>query len=723
MNSTVISVKNIKFKYPQSPKYAVEDVSFDIKKGSYTAIVGYNGSGKSSLARIICGLENQESGSVEIEPSLRIGMVFQSPKNQIVSGIVSRDTAFGPQNLKLNKSEIELRTIESLNVVQMLDRAESSTSALSLGQTQKIALSGMIALRPEILILDEALSMLDPLSRQDILEFLRYWHKAGNTIIQITHDMEVVNEAEYVIGIERGKKIFEGKKDDFLKIPQNLLILKGPELEKCPKSLLAQKSNKKVSFKVENLNYSYDKNPTLQNVNFSLYQGSLTAITGPSGSGKSTILEICSGLISAKNQEKTGENQKTLQTCKIQGISRPSMAQQNAAAALFETFAADDVAFGPLNKGVKGKKLKELVKNSMDLAAIPFDDFGERQTFSLSGGEQRRLSIAGILALDSDIIFFDEPTAGLDSMARYKVLTMMKELTKSGKTVLFSTHKEDEAEYADREIKIQKGSIIEDSCPVKEDDIEDNLEELESYSSAGMLKGLRNSQHFLQISTTKKTALIRKFFPWVKILLFLTLFITSMCIKSLPVCIAGLLISFAYAHLSGFEFKKLMITYLKILPFLLIFSLFQMIFHPPIPGEIHFTEWKWFLVTPSKIIFVIASLIRTFASISVFCGFFVSTPEYDLIDGLRGLLTPLTWIKIPVRYFILILEIIFRFIPLLIEEASSIIKTQIIRGGMGKVKGAMGKIKATMPLIIPMIIQTIKRSEALADAITMRGFN
>ena len=147
--------------------------------------------------------------------------VFQSPKNQIVSSIVNRDTSFGPQNQKLPSAEIELRTIECLNVVDLLDHAQSGTAELSLGQVQKTALAGMLACNPDVLILDEALSMLDPLSRQDILEFLRYWHKAGNTIIQITHDMEVVNEAEYVIGIERGKKIFEGKKDDFLKIPQN----------------------------------------------------------------------------------------------------------------------------------------------------------------------------------------------------------------------------------------------------------------------------------------------------------------------------------------------------------------------------------------------------------------------------------------------------------------------------------------------------------------------
>ena len=100
----------------------------------------------------------------------------------------------------------------------------------------------------------------------------------------------------------------------------------------------------------------------------------------------------------------------------------------------------------------------------MDNAALPFSTFGERKTFALSGGEQRRLSIAGILALDSEIVFFDEPTAGLDSRARNEVLNLFKKLADQGKTVLFSTHKRDEADFADREIKIQNGKIIEDSC-------------------------------------------------------------------------------------------------------------------------------------------------------------------------------------------------------------------------------------------------------------------
>ena len=208
---SVITVKNLNFKYPQNHKAALFDVSFGIEKGSYVAIVGYNGCGKSTLARLLCGLLQPDSGTIEIEEDNRIGIVFQAPKDQLVSGLVSRDTAFGPQNLGLPASEVELRVIESLNIVDMLDRASSSTSALSLGQTQKIALSGVIALRPEILILDEAVSMLDPQSRAEILDFIRYWHKCGNTIIQITHDLEVLKDAGGAAGAYAGNRSLSGK--------------------------------------------------------------------------------------------------------------------------------------------------------------------------------------------------------------------------------------------------------------------------------------------------------------------------------------------------------------------------------------------------------------------------------------------------------------------------------------------------------------------------------
>lgn len=715
---SVISVKNLVYKYPESSKNVVDNLSFVIERGSYTAIVGYNGSGKSTLARLLCGLENPESGTVEIKENQQIGIVFQHPKDQLVSGLVSRDTAFGPQNLGLSNSEVELRTIESLNIVDMLDRAGSSTSALSLGQTQKIALSGVLALRPEILILDEAISMLDPQSRSDILDFVRYWHKCGNTIIQITHDLEVLKDADTVIGMEDGKIFFYGTKNAFIKDPENVKRLEGQPLPVIDKKILAESTEKVVSLRVRNLSFSYDKaekvtkSHGVSDINFDLYKGTVTALTGPSGSGKSTILELCSGLLTPD------KNPETI----ISSQDHPTLALQNAKAALFEAFAADDVAFGPRNQGKSGSELKELVKKSMDNVALPFSTFGERKTFALSGGEQRRLSIAGILALDSEIVFFDEPTAGLDSRARNEVLNLFKKLADQGKTVLFSTHKRDEADFADREIKIQNGKIIEDSCAMDSNQNKQDLKNVEVSSSAGLLSMLRNTSASLSGARREKKSPVEKIPPALRIILFLVLFVFSLLLRKIYMTAGFLAISVIYCLLSGFKFSKLCKAWLKILPFLLIFTLFQLIFHAPQSGEVHFTNWKYLTITPSKLWFCLNSILRTYSSLACISAFFVSTPEYDLIDGLKIILFPLSLIKIPIRYLILVIEIIFRFIPVLVDEASSIIKTQIIRGGLGKVSGKMAKLKAIIPLFVPIIIQSIKKSELLADAITMRCF-
>ena len=702
---SIITVKNVSFTYPQNNKAALFDVSFGIEKGSYVAIVGHNGCGKSTLARLLCGLETPASGTIQIEENNRIGIVFQSPKDQLVSGIVSRDTAFGPQNLGLNKGEVELRVIESLNVVDMLNRASSSTSALSLGQTQKVALSGVLALRPEILILDEAVSMIDPQAREEILEFIRYWHKCGNTIIQITHDMEVLKDADSVIGIEEGKVFFYGTQKAFLADKENVRRICG---EPLPRHNATRRAQTPYVLELKDVTYTHDNDLGIFNINLSFPRGTLTALTGPSGAGKSTLLEVCAGLAVPKAG-----------TVYCDSVMRPAFAQQNAQAALFEPFAADDVAFGARNRGVSGKTLVETVKRAMDEAALPFETFGERRTFELSGGEQRRLSIAGILALDSDIIMFDEPTAGLDSSSRFEVMELMRRLASQGKTVIFSTHKRDEADFADREIVIEQGRVVSDTMEVP---LVECPKEMSPAESATLISGLKSASAGLSRSRRSKPAVTEKLPPALRILLFLALFVFSLAVRPLWLCGVALAVAALYCVLCGFSLKKVFIASLKILPFLLFFSIFQMIFHPALPDEIRFTTWKWFMVTPSKLLFCLATIIRTDAALACISGFFVSTPEYDLMDGLNVLLTPLRLCRIPVRYLILIMEIIFRFIPLLVDEAVSILKTQTIRGGLGQVKGKLAKIRAVVPLIVPLIIQSIKRSEALADAITMRCF-
>lgn len=711
----MISVENLSFSYEENTE-VLHNVSFKIDEGSYTAIAGSNGSGKSTLCRLLCGLLENKTGHILVKDDALMALVFQSPEDQLVSSIVHRDTAFGPQNLGLNKGEVELRTIESLNITGMLENAEKSTSSISLGQTQKVSLSGMLALYPDVLILDEAVSMLDPPSRKSIFEFLRYWHKKGKTIIHITHDMEAVLEADSVLCLNKGNLVFDGTKEDFFQNKELISYVKGPEL---PESRRDRVFSEK-SLSVKNLDFHYKKNDdksALHNINFSLYKGTVTAITGPSGAGKSTLLEICAGLLQPDFQE-----DKTEQT----GIfcdSKPAIAFQNCSNSLFESFAADDVAFGPKNLGISGLELKKRVVDSMNAVNLPFEEFGEKHSILLSGGQQRKLAIAGILALNKDVILFDEPTAGLDGKSRYEMMMLFKKLAAEGKTVFFSTHQMEEAAFSDREIKIEKGRIVSDSLDETEvNQNENNLPEMKTYEASSMLTGLRNAGSSLSGENHKGKSPVEKMPSVLRILLFALLFVCSLAFRTWWASLIMVAVSFVYCVLCGFSAKKLLVSILKIMPFLLFFCIFQLIFQKPLADEIHFTEWKWFMITPSKLILCLNGILRTTAAICCISGFFVSTPEFDLIDGIKKILYPLTLIKIPVRYFILIVEIIFRFIPLLIKEAYSIMKTQITRGGLGKQKGKMGKIRAVIPLIVPLIIQTIRKSEALSDAIMMRCF-
>ena len=515
--------------------------------------------------------------------------------------------------------------------------------------------------------------------------------------------------------MNEGKIFFHGTKKAFIENADYVNLVEGKPLEKTDKTILASKKRKEVTLSVRNLDFSYDpeiKNAAVHNINFDLYRGTLTALTGPSGAGKSTIFELCCGLLEGNGV--------------VQGTCRPVIAQQNAKAALFEAFAADDVAFAPINNGMSGKDLKELVKQSMDSAALPFDIFAERRTFALSGGEQRRLSIAGILAMNSDILFFDEPTAGLDSRARYQVMQMLKSLAAQGKTVMFSTHKRDEADFADREISILEGRIVSDTCFESAEKNEGlspiALSAIKPSSSVSLLNGLRSASLGLSGAKKKKRSILEKLPAALRIAIFLTVFIISLAVRPVWLCATVFLLSLIYCIFCGFSLKKLWKAWVKIFPFLLFFVILQLIFHPALQDEIHYTNWKWFMITPSKLLFCLAGFLRTLSALTSISAFFVSTPEYDLIDGLNILLAPLKLLKIPVRYFILLMEIIFRFIPLLVDEAASIIKTQIIRGGLGQVKGKIAKIKAIVPCIVPLLIQTVKKSEILADAITMRSF-
>ena len=247
-----IEVKNVGFQYAKSEEResALKQISFSVEKGEFISLVGKNGCGKSTLAKLLNGLFEPSEGTVSVsgvdtsnedtifEVRSKAGMVFQNPDNQMVATIVEDDVAFGPENLGVEPSEIIKRVDESLAAVGMSDYKNSTASRLSGGQKQRVAIAGVLAMKPEIMILDEATSMLDPDGREEVMAVVKKMNDGGITIINITHDMSEVALSQRVIVLKEGEIIFDGKPNALFDSPE---ILKRANLDLPPVGKLRKK--------------------------------------------------------------------------------------------------------------------------------------------------------------------------------------------------------------------------------------------------------------------------------------------------------------------------------------------------------------------------------------------------------------------------------------------------------------------------------------------------
>lgn len=218
---SLIEINNLRFTYPPDAngieKEALRDISLDIEKGSFVAVIGSNGSGKSTFAKHLNGLLIPTSGNVLVngidtkDPETiwdvrqTVGMVFQNPDNQIVSSIVEDDVAFGPENLGVEPGEIRRRVDEALKSVKMGDHKMKSPHMLSGGQKQRIAIAGAVAMKPECIVFDEPTSMLDPMGRKEVIDIIRSLNEEGITAILITHFMEEAAAADRILILDKGR--------------------------------------------------------------------------------------------------------------------------------------------------------------------------------------------------------------------------------------------------------------------------------------------------------------------------------------------------------------------------------------------------------------------------------------------------------------------------------------------------------------------------------------
>ncbi len=746
---SIIDIQNLSFSYPDRKLDAVKDVSLSVDKGEYIAILGTNGSGKSTLARLICGYLSPTSGSIVMEENLRVGLVFQSPGDQIVANIVEADTSFGPRNLKCSKEEIKRRTIGSLEAVGLQKKIMDKTRSLSQGQKQKLGVAGIIALHPDLLVLDEATSMIDPESRSQLLSLLDTWHGQGQTILHITHSLDEAHRAQRVVAMNEGQLIFDGSREEFRANNTIEGQLFGQPLS--PRTFVACPSKRWIPSEdftndipagfqndaaliFHNITFSYGQDEFSAEVerdasgpflfdNFSLAveAGRLTALMGPSGCGKSTLMEIAAGLLEKQNGA-------------VYSNSRPLLALQDSDHGLFEEFVADDIAFGPRNQGISGKNLVGKVQFAMEQVGLSFEKFGERQTMSLSGGEKRKVSLAGIIAMEGQVLLFDEPTAGLDAKSRRMIMEMLLSLVKAGKTVLFTTHREDEALLAHRIVRLSPTvpvsikEIVMDKELLSKSAPQESFEEIgmlhkqETLGGVGLLKFLSNFGGSFSAGS-KNPSFIQRLPALAKYLVFFVLFIFSFVTLDLVPAAIGVGCTIVYALLARYPLKGGFLAILKLLPWLLFFFLIQIFFLPSPADDPVFLSFGILVITQSKVmagVLLLLHLVAAFVSLSVFV---YSISEQEILDGLESLLYPLGKCGVPVRHVTLVAGIVFRFVPLLAQEAALIVKIQLIRGGLGEASGLIARIRILLPLLIPLTIRTLTQASILADALTSRYYS
>ena len=519
--SPVISLDHVHLAYPGADVEALSDLTLQIPAGQNVCILGGNGSGKSTLLQLVNALALPTSGEVSVcgmstsDPALSLKIraqtasVFQHPEDQMVTSIVADDVAFGPENLRVPQPSIARRVESALAAVDMTEHAQSDPSDLSGGQTQRVAIAGAIAMEPEILLLDEPCAMLDAEGRESVRAIISQLHEQGITILHVTHFMEDARSAERVIVLDRGAIAFDGPPAELFEQPQlvNELGLEmprravglnapasGPQPGASPTATTAPQTSPSVVFDRVSFSYAQAANPrkrskgrslfgrtrdgnaaapsagdaplAVDSISFEAHPGTLTALIGRTGSGKSTTAELAcalklpsSGSVRIAGID-TSDLERRKELRRLVGYVAQLPERQ-----LFAETVFDDVAFGPRNLGLSPEEVEGRVRAALRSVNIePADALLRTSPFALSGGQQRSVALAGVLAMQQPILVLDEPMAGLDPRGRARVRELIRALKRAGTTLLMVTHSmEDVAELADQVVALECGRRVDPS--------------------------------------------------------------------------------------------------------------------------------------------------------------------------------------------------------------------------------------------------------------------
>jgi energy-coupling factor transport system ATP-binding protein len=503
MPDSPLVIENLSFQYRTRPEPAIQNISLELKPGEMLLIAGSSGCGKTTLARCINGLiprsyrgkregrvllHGKDVAEMQIADVAQIvGTLLQDPERQIVASNVYNEIAFGPENLGLPRAEILERVEKAMKRLKIEDLRDRETFNLSGGEKQKVALAGLLAMNPSILLLDEPLASLDPASAYEALDVFRSLAEEGKTVVLVEHRVEdaIAARPDRMLYMEAGQVKYLGSIDDLptkidhheVKLPAEWVVKRVKQMdEKVDKAEPIQKAEKGeplVLFEDVDFRYSDDTPLILQNLNLTIYRGDLIGVIGPNGSGKSTLVKHAIGLLKPTKGRVLVEGKDT-RTMSVAQIARVlGFVFQSPTHMLYAPTVREELEFGPRNLEFKKEVMQTAVAQS--IATVNLSGLEEYPPLGLSFGQQKRTTIAAVLAMQSKIMIMDEPTAGqdyanythfMDAMCRPSVDGSQSLVAANFAATLFITHDLDLAvTYANRVLLVGDKHIVADGAP------------------------------------------------------------------------------------------------------------------------------------------------------------------------------------------------------------------------------------------------------------------
>ena len=488
-------IENLSFRYRDRETSAIRNISFSANPGEILLIAGASGCGKTTLIRCINGLiprsyKGELSGRISIDGqetvnwplakiSRTVGTVLQDPERQILGTKVLHEVAFGLENLAMPRPEIITRVDESLQYLNISYLRNRETFNLSGGEKQKVALAGVLAMRPSILLLDEPLASLDPASAYETLDMVRRLADEGMTVLMIEHRVEDVlrihpervmfmsdGEIKY-IGPLKGLEEVVDYHEVKLSAP---VIIERAAQDPAPAELKILPTAADMGIMAEPLvrfdNVAFDYEigtEVLHGINLDIRRGDVIAVLGPNGAGKTTFVKHAIGLLKPKVGRVLVGGRDTREASVAQIAATLGYVFQSPSHMLFAPTVREELAFGPKNLGHPKDQIEKEVKEALQI--VNLSEMENDPPLALSFGQQKRVSIAAILAMRSRILAMDEPTAGQDYHNYMSFMDAILQLP-GFEAILFITHDVDLAViYANRVLMVAGGSIVADGSP------------------------------------------------------------------------------------------------------------------------------------------------------------------------------------------------------------------------------------------------------------------